>query len=139
MWKAIGDNLNSLDGFKVHARAVRERYGVIKAHIETKEREEKRASEISPEVTLLDTTLEELLEGEKDCTKNLEVKDKKANEYAELVRSIRQEVFETFAETKTRKLNEDEEDTGPSARRKSRSSGSAILTFLKEKIKKKER
>ena len=46
-WKAIADNLNSLDGFKVDARAVRERYGVIKAHFEPKEKEEKRASGIA--------------------------------------------------------------------------------------------
>ena len=29
-WKAIADDLNSLDRFKVDARAVRERYGIIR-------------------------------------------------------------------------------------------------------------
>ena len=52
LWKAIADNLNSLDRFKVDARAVREHYGVIKAHFEAKEKEEKMASGINPEVTL---------------------------------------------------------------------------------------
>ena len=53
-WKAIADNLNFLDGFKVDARAGRERYGVNKAHFKAKEKEEKMASGINPEVTPLD-------------------------------------------------------------------------------------
>ena len=52
-WKAIADNLNFLDGFKVDVRAVRERYGVNKAHFKAKEKEEKMASGINPEVTPL--------------------------------------------------------------------------------------
>ena len=136
LWKAISDNLNSLDGFKVDARAVRERYGVIRAHFERKEKEEKMASGINPEVTPLDTTLEELTERERECAKNFEVEDKKAKEDQELARSIRQEAVETFAETTARKLDENEEDTGPNARKKSRISGSETLAYLKEKIKK---
>ena len=42
-WKAIANNLISLDEFKVHARAVRERCCVIKAHFEAQEKEEKNA------------------------------------------------------------------------------------------------
>ena len=136
MWKAISDNLNSLDGFKVDARAVRERYGVIRAHFEAKEKEKKMASGINPEVTPLDTTLEELIERERECAKNFEVEDKTAKEDQELARSIRQEAVETFAETRARELDENEEDTGPNARKKSRISGSETLAYLKEKIKK---
>ena len=36
--KAIADDLNSLDGFKVDGRAVRKLYGVSKAHSEVKEK-----------------------------------------------------------------------------------------------------
>ena len=36
--KAIADDLNSLDRFKVDAKLLRERYGVIKAHFEVKEK-----------------------------------------------------------------------------------------------------
>ena len=36
--RSFADNLNSLDRFKVDAKAVRERYGVIKAHFESKEK-----------------------------------------------------------------------------------------------------
>ena len=61
-WKAIADNLNSLDGFKADTRAVRERCGVIKAHFKGIEKEEKRASGINSEVAPLDTALEELIE-----------------------------------------------------------------------------
>ena len=73
LWEAIADNLNSLDGFKVNARTVRERYGVILAHFEAKEKEEKVTSGINPEVTPLDTALEELTERERECAKNFEV------------------------------------------------------------------
>ena len=55
---------NSLDESKVDARAVRERYGVIKARFETKEKEGKRASGVNPEVTHLGTALEKLIERE---------------------------------------------------------------------------
>ena len=51
-WKAIADNLNSLDGFKVDARAVRNHYGVIEARsFRGKRRIRKKTSEINPEVT----------------------------------------------------------------------------------------
>ena len=53
-WKAIADNLNFLDGFKVDARAGRERYGVNKVYFKAKEKEEKMAFGINPEVTPLD-------------------------------------------------------------------------------------
>ena len=41
-WKTITDNLNSLDGFKVDARAVKERYGVFKAQFEAKRKRRKK-------------------------------------------------------------------------------------------------
>ena len=41
LWKTIADNLNSLDRFKADARAVRECYGVIKAHFEQKKKKRK--------------------------------------------------------------------------------------------------
>ena len=44
-----------------------------------------------------------------------------------------------FAETRARELNEREEDTGPSARKKSGSSGGETLAYLKEKIEKKNK
>ena len=100
LWMTIADNLNSLDRFKADARAVRECYGVIKANFEAKEKEEKMAYVINPEVTTLDTALEEVIEREREFAKNFEVEDKKAKEDQELARSIRQEAVETFAETR---------------------------------------
>ena len=137
MWKAVADNLNSLDGFKVDARAIRERYDVTKAHFEAKEKEEKIASGIDPEVTTLDTALEQIIEQERERAKNIEAEHKKTKEDQELVQSIRQEAVETFAETRAKKLDKNEEDTGPSARKKSISSGSETLAYLNEKIEKK--
>ena len=88
-WKATADNLNSLDGFKVDAKAVRERYSVIKAHFEEEEKEGKRASGINPDVTPLDTALEELIERERQCAKSFEVEDEKEKEDQKLARSMR--------------------------------------------------
>ena len=106
----------------------------MKAYFDAKEKEEKRASGINPEVTSLDTALEERIGRERECPKNFEVEDKKATKDQELARSIRQEAVEAFAETRARKLDENEEDSGPSARKKSRISGSETLAYLKEKI-----
>ena len=73
---------------------------------------------------------------ENDSAKNFEVEDKKAKEEQKLARSIRQEPVETFPETRARKLDENKEDSGPNVRKKSRSSGSETLAYLKEKIEK---
>ena len=135
--KAIADNLNSLDGFKVDTRAVREQHcGVIKAHFKGIEKEEKRASGINSEVAPLDTALENLIERERQCAKNFEVEDKKAKQDQELAQSIRQEAVKLFAETKARKFNQSEEDTRPSATKKSKYSGSEMLAYLKDRIEK---
>ena len=83
--------------------------------------------------------LEKLIARERGCANNFEVEDKKAKENQELAPSIRQEAIETFAETRSRKLNENEEGTGLSARKKSRSSGSEPLVYLKEKIEKEKK
>ena len=107
----IADNLNSLGVFKIDARAVRQRYDFIKTYFEAKKKEEKRASGINPEVTSLDTSLQELIERERECAKNFEVEDKKAKLDQELARSIWKGAVETFAETKAIKLDENEEDT----------------------------
>ena len=130
----IADNLNSLGVFKVDARAVRQRYGVIKTYFEAREKEEKRASGINPEVTFLDTSLQELIERERECAKNFEVENKKAKLDQELARSIWKEAVETFAETRAIKLDENEEDTWSSARKKSRSYCSETHAYLKEKF-----
>ena len=50
-WKMVGDNLNQLDSeqFKVDQRGVREKFGILKRHLEAKTREELKASGIAPE------------------------------------------------------------------------------------------
>jgi len=136
--KAIAENFNLLDGFKVDARSVRKRYDNIKSNFQAKQRDEQRASGISPDVTPLDTALEELIEREKESVKTFEDKDKKNKEDQELARSIRQEAVETFQETGLRKL-EQTADNGvvkASVKKKPRSSGSETLACLKEKIEK---
>ena len=61
--------------------------------------------------------LEQIIEQEREHAKNFEVEHKKTKEDQELVQSIWQEAVETFAETRAKKLDENEEDTGSSARK----------------------
>ena len=98
---------------------------------EAKEKEEKRASGINSEVGPLHTAHEELIERERECAKNFQVEDKKAKQDQELARSIWQKAVKAFAETRARKLNKSEEDTGSSGGKKSRSSGSETIAYLK--------
>ena len=139
-WKSIAENLNSLDGFKVEARSVRERYDVIKSHFLAKQRNEIKASGINPEHTVLDVALEDLIEKEREYIKTFEENVEKNKADQELARSIRLEAVETFNETRLRKEGNDDEDlrtvSGPSAKKRSRSSGSETLAYLKEKIEK---
>ena len=101
-----------------------------------KKKKKKKASGINSEVAPLDTALEELIERERECAKNFEIEEKKSKQDQELAPSIRQEAVKSFAETRARKLNESEEDTGQRARKKSRSSSCETLAYLKEKIEK---
>ena len=82
--------------------------------------------------------LEELIERETESAKNFEVEGKKAKEDRELARSIRQKAEETFAETRARKLDENEEDTGASARKNTEVLVVKYLLILKRKSKKKQ-
>ena len=81
-WKCIAENLNDIrtKNFKVDARAVRERFSVIKAHYEAKTREELAASGILPELTPADQAIEDILEQMKECEKQLEQEDNEKSE-----------------------------------------------------------
>ena len=59
-WQDISDNPNSLPGFTVSARAVRERLKLLEIKFKKKDRQERAASGISPEMTELDVLLEDL-------------------------------------------------------------------------------
>ena len=63
-WKVIAEKLNSIKNpkFGTNSRAVRERFQVLFDKQKVKNREEERASGISPEVTEIDKMLDELIE-----------------------------------------------------------------------------
>ena len=134
-WKMVADNLNEMDPekFKVDQRGVRERFAVLKAHLEAKSREELRASGISPDHTALEQAIEDIIEqireyeekqAEEDCSKN-----EKSEREKEAAKDMRSQALETFAESKKRKdLQEND-----SKSKKSRSSGSDTIAYLREK------
>lgn len=138
-WQAIADNLNSLEtmDFRVDKRAVRDRYNTIKANFEVRQRQERAATGISPEVKLLDLALEDIIQRENESTAEIEKENKKNEEERKLAESIRKEALETFAESKQRKRTaEEEQQSSSKGKKKSRSSGTDTLVFLQNKLEK---
>ena len=70
-WKMVADNLNHLDSeqSKVHQRAVRERFVILKTRFEVKTREELKVSGIVPEN-------DEIMDALKDTTENIKEYEK---------------------------------------------------------------
>ena len=96
-WQAIADNLNSLEtmDFRVHKRAVRDRYNTIKANFEVHQHQERAATGISPEVKLLDFALEDIIQRENESTAEIKKENKKIEEERKLGESICKETLET--------------------------------------------
>ena len=63
-WTLIAEKLNNIENpkFRTNSRAVRERFQVLFDKRKAKNREEERASGISPEVTEIDRMLDDLIE-----------------------------------------------------------------------------
>ena len=137
-WKHISENLNQIrsEQFKVDQRAVRERFGVLKAHTEAKNREELIASGIAPECTPVEQAVEDILEQMKECEKHFEEEENTKNGKSEnekrAAEEMRLKAMETYAESKKRKGSEENEEKDIKLK-KSRSSGSDTLVYLKEK------
>ena len=133
VWESIAAYLNSLKTpeFRVTARAVRDRYALLISRHKLKQREEEKASGIDvPELTELDTLLEEIREREKiaeeksDALRNEKAKDENEKAAAE---KIRQAALQTMA-----KRNSDDSGEKPKKAKLRRSTSDAI-EFLTEK------
>ena len=134
-WKKIADNLSNIDvpQFRVDARAVRERFGVVKARHEAKMKAEISSSGTSPELTPLDRTVEELVERIHEVERVMQEKEAKDKEQGannrKVAEDIRKTAMETFAESKKRSIEDQDKDKP----KKARSNGSDTLSYLREK------
>ena len=137
-WKATAENLNAsvTCNFKVGARSVRERLTGVVVKYKQKNKDELNASDVSPEHTSLDEASEEISEKmeETDKLHNQTTQENAINVQQDALKAqeMRQCALETLAETTKRKLEEPKSET----KKKSRSSGSETLVYLREKAEK---
>ena len=133
-WKEVADNLMEIDSpkFKVHVKAVRDRYNLISRKLREKLKAEKKASGIETDMTETEQALEEITEREDEAeneesnVNEAKAKEKQADKAkAEDIRKI---AMERLGETKKRKA--DEENTG---KKKKRSNGNDTIVYLREK------
>ena len=123
--------------FKVEQRSVRDRLKKLIKQFRKKENDERRASGISPELTELDTLLEEISEKE-EASETLAVdmgdREKRRLEEDQMAgQEMRKRAMETLSETQKRNTKIDQD--GP--KRKVRKGGNtAALEFLAEKAEK---
>ena len=138
-WRSIAESLCTCQAkyFKVDARAVRERVGVIIAKHHQKMVDEEAASGISPEHTELDDAIEELSkkieEYESKHLKN--VQENKSEEDTNKLKAteMRTRAVESLGETMKRKASEN-----TPTKKKKRSSGSDTICYLREKSEKEQ-
>ena len=128
-WTQISDNLNLIPGFTVNIRAVRERFKLLEGKYKKKNNEELKATGISPDISELDTLLEEIIARIKEVTFEDDGNKKKEQDEKKLGEDIRMQAMETFAETRFRKP----EDDVPSKKKK-RTSGNETVSFLRERM-----
>ena len=145
-WSQVAEDLRQIKSLNmtVDQRAVRDRYKILKSHFLQKMTEEEKGSGIAPpELTPVEAALEEIIEKEKDFEKQCSSEDSDKKEKAEKDwkngQEMRQELIETFAHTKKRKLlNSKEDDIETPKVRNNRRSGADTLAYLKEKSVKEE-
>ena len=124
--------------FKVDARTVRERLlNVAIPRHKVKTKKQLAASGISPKNNSLDAAAEKIIEKMEEEEKTYEQEnviegEKKEQEVAN-AQEMRERALESFAETKKR--NEDSKDS-QKEKKKTQSSGSETLIYLREKAEK---
>ena len=122
--------------FKVEQRSVRHRLKKLIKQFRRKENDERRASGISPELTELDTLLEEISEKEEACetlAADMAEREKRRLEEDQMAgQEMRKRAMETLCETQKRNQKIDQD--GP--KRKVRKGGDTALAFLAEKAEK---
>jgi len=133
VWETISESLNGhiQDNITFHTtlRSVRDRFNVLKGNYQKRQRDEEKASGISPEVTEIDILLEDILERFKEVDerqqKEHDEKKQKASEEAAQAIEMRKRSLETFKESEIR--NE--------TPKRSRNNGSDTINYLSEKFK----
>ena len=136
LWNTIAEHLNKLaePKFIVGQRSVRDRFKLLRDKFKRKIAVEERGSGISPEMSELDTLLEEILELEESYTDEHfnETVEKKRKEQIdkENANDMRLKAMETLRETQKRKADTEGDDK----KLKQRSKGSEAVHFLKERM-----
>lgn len=140
-WSRIADSLNLIPDpkFYVNQRSVRERFNLLINRFRQKMAEELKATGINPEeLTPTEILLEELnvkiMEFESEFTTKTNEQQKKVEAEKAAIVDVRQKALETLSDTQKRKANNGEEST--KRIKKSRSTGSETLAYLREKSQK---
>ena len=129
--------------YVVSQRSARHRFNLLCEKHKAKQRNELKATGISPEIIELDKALDDLLErvAESNVSHEKAKEEKKTNDVKEKStgEEIRRRSLETFAETRKRNLEENPASSTSSLKKRSRSTGMDVLTYLKEMRSQKER
>ena len=137
-WERISESLNNLPDvyFKVTQRSVRDRYNTLEKKFKQKNREEEKASGITPDESDLDKALrdisEQFAESNEEFQKLSNEKTKVVEDDAAKAREMRQESLETFGAT--RKRTPSEEESPCSIKR--RNTGSETFSIFERKNRK---
>ena len=137
VWEGIANKLEKMEypKFKVEQRSVRDRFKKLIKQFRKKENNERRASGISPELTELDTLLEEINEKEEaseTLAADVEMEKRRLEEDQMAGEEIRKRAMETLSQTQQRNSKKDQN----SPKRKVRKGGDTALAFLAEKAEK---
>ena len=138
-WKQIADRLNKIESpnFECTARSVREHFQTLIEKRKVVNREEERASGISPEITEVDILLDELLEMFSSAAFDQQAAEKekvdKRVEDVEKAKELRQQSLETLGETRKRR-KEEAGDGKQKKVRNTKSVGNDTFAFLEKKM-----
>ena len=131
----ISDSLNSVTQeiwFKVDQRSLRDRLKKLLDEFKRKKNFEEKSSGIAPEVTELDVLLEEVTQLKKENeAMDFSSDNKKDQQEKKAADSVRRMSMERLSESKTRELEESDDDITP--KRKKRNNGTDTVAYLREK------
>lgn len=132
LWDEIAERLNSLSHpkFIVNKRSLRDKFNLLMAKFKDKNREEERASGISPELQETDTLLEELSEKEAKNIPSIGDKKQSVQQKKSKAEEMRLKAIETMGQRKKRVEKSNEVDST----KKGRKSSSDAIEFLQKKV-----
>ena len=127
IWDEIAARLNSIS----HPKFLRDRLNLLMAKFKAKNREEERASGISPDLLEIETLLEELCEKEAAAKNKPSVGDKRKNDLQEKAKAeeMRLKAMETMGQTKKR----DQKSDGVNPTKKRRKCTGDAIGYLEKK------